>query len=286
MAISVQVEESMLWTIAMGIVLVTAIVYLASLGYKTTYVCLNQLPKSKFDTYVINLDRATDRLDHFLKEYSRSDLSTHKQFIRWRATDGLQLERDGQLDAHVTAKARHEMRMQLPPSQGGRGYRLFHYECSVGSVACTLSHLSLLASLPNTDAEYAIIFEDDANMAYPKIIRYLNCRPFPEDFDMILLSHVCVECKKTPKSKYYMKVNRFFSTAGYIVKVSSVPKILSLPGLYPISRQIDSELSVAAMKGDLNIYATRVPLVKQGNFETSIQLPIKPVAGVNIWKLD
>lgn len=219
-----------------------------------------------YDVYVINLDKATDRLGHFKKQVASSDLVSHS-FIRFPAINGATLD----IPSMVSSKALWEI------SQAERtGFRLRHYQLSRGAVGCYASHMRLWESILKTDKEVALVFEDDAQI-YPTLNSYLTTTAFPEDFDIILLGFVCFKCHKDEGTGGFIRVKRFFGLHGYLISTRGIRKILNSSRITPIRKQIDSMLSDMASAGELTVYATPRKYVEQNNenFGTQIQLPIK-----------
>lgn len=92
-------------------------------------------------TYVINLDRSTDRLAAVSSAMQAQGI----EFTRIRAVDGRQLSAE-QLAAYDDTGAR---------AYYGRSLR-------TSEIACFLSHLKALSRFVESEAEYCMIFEDDA----------------------------------------------------------------------------------------------------------------------------
>jgi hypothetical protein len=61
------------------------------------------------------------------------------------------------------------------------GYRTKHYQLTRGSVGCYMSHLQLYQHiLRETDAQFAFVFEDDAEIREPDLLAaLLDAKPFP-----------------------------------------------------------------------------------------------------------
>jgi hypothetical protein len=80
------------------------------------------------------------------------------------------------------------------------------------------------------------------------------------------------------------KVVRFFGTHAYIINRKGINKILQHEGLFPITKQLDSELSVMCIQGKLNVYACEPGIILQDNsFVSSIQMPLKTPEGEDPW---
>jgi len=81
-------------------------------------------------------------------------------------------------------------------------------------------------------------------------------------------------------------VNRFFSTAGYIITRQGMMKCLKHLNPNAINMQIDSVMSKLAASGTLNIYAlASKPVSQSTKFETSIQKPLKNQNIEDAWKM-
>jgi glycosyl transferase family 25 len=226
------------------------------------------------DVYLINLDRHKDRLKFFKKQFDKSDLSTIiPSFIRMSATDAKEID----WRSYLSKRALKEVD-ELQTT----GYRRSHYQLTPGAVGCYLSHWRAWQAAAATPAEKVLIFEDDAVIPRYLCCTLLNTSPPPPDFDIILLSRFCVDCKSVPDYPEWVRVHRFFSTAGYIVSRNGLLKLLAMQQVFfPISLQIDTAMMFAAKpRGTLNIYALkRGSIVTQSTqFATSIQAPLRSPA--------
>jgi GR25 family glycosyltransferase involved in LPS biosynthesis len=228
---------------------------------------------SKHDVYVINLDSATKRLEHFKSEYTNSDMKT--SVIRIAAINGRTIN----LHTIVSPRAYTEI-TQAEKS----GFRQRHYELSRGAVGCYVSHLTAWQNLLQSDSSYCFIFEDDA-LIYPHIWDYISTYiKLPCDWDILLLGYECIQCQKDVRLHVH-KVKKFFGLHGYIINKNAVRKIMKNPRIKPIRKQIDTVLSDMCRANELKIYASRKKLVEQNNidFGTQIQLPLKFEDGKNVW---
>ena len=222
-----------------------------------------------FDVYVINLDKAERRLDHFKKQFAQSDLASNgESFIRFSAVEGRSLD----LQATVSHRALREI------TEAERtGFRMRHYQLSRGAVGCFLSHVRLWQSILGTDKHAALIFEDDAQI-HPRLRRYLQSTLVPADYDILLLGYVCFKCSRDEAAGWH-RVKRFFGLHGYVISRRGIQKILGKYAgrISPVRKQIDTVLSDMAEAGEITVYAARRKWVEQANetFRTQIQIPIK-----------
>ncbi|EFN55609.1 hypothetical protein CHLNCDRAFT_133736 [Chlorella variabilis] len=228
-----------------------------------------------FDVYVINMDGAAARLASFQRTFQASDLKA-KNFVRFPAVNGSALD----ASRLVSAKALAEIE-----AAEAAGYRTKHYQLTRGSVGCYMSHLQLYQHiLRETDAQFAFVFEDDAVIEQPGLLAALvEAKPFPEDWDIVMLGHYCHSCPAVAGAPRYRAAHSFFGTHSYVVHRRGLQKIFAFPRLMPIEKQIDAVLGDMCQQGLLNVYALAQPLVEQNSkeFRSTIQLPVKRRLGVN-----
>lgn len=228
----------------------------------------NRLP---FAVFVINLESAADRLAHFRRSYGRSDLGA-KKFERWPAADGRTLD----LASVVSARALE----QIEAAQA-LGYRTKHYQLTRGSVGCYMSHLGLWRAFLERQGgpEHALVFEDDASLESGLLARLGAARPFPADWDVMLLGYYCYRCSPLSSDRRFIAVRGFFGTHAYLVHRRALRKLFAYPSLLPVEQQIDALMSEMAAAGRLAVYALNEHpmLVDQDNkeFATSVQIPVK-----------
>jgi GR25 family glycosyltransferase involved in LPS biosynthesis len=230
-----------------------------------------------FDVYLINMDSAKDRLDHFKKMYSATDMGD-KGFIRRRATDGKILD----VASYVTPKALNEI------LQGEEhGYRTKHYELTRGGVGCYLSHMEVWQYIRGTDKPAALVLEDDVVLRDDFYSRLKQTR-LPDGWDIVLLGYVCNICVLDKTAPGMRRVKKFFGMHSYLISRTAVEKILVYEKTFPIGKQIDSMLSDMISEGKLTVYATVEKLAVQNNrdFATQIQIPLKHVKGLDPWAME
>lgn len=124
----------------------------------------------ELQTFVINLDRSTDRLERISQRLQQLGLP----FTRVSAVDGRQLgERErGEAIDEATFQRLHGM-TSLP-----------------GELGCYLSHVKVMHAFLATDAEAALILEDDVqpDPALPQVLQALLAAP--AHWDMVKISGV------------------------------------------------------------------------------------------------
>lgn len=215
-----------------------------------------------FDIYLINLPRASDRLEHFREQLEASDLPS-RGVIRFDAVDGASLD----IRAMTTDRAYREIR-----DAETTGFRRKHYQLSRGGVGCYVSHVKVWESVLKGDKEAALIFEDDTTI-HRDTRRILHGLDLPEDLDVLLLGCSCLDCSA---DKPLRRVHHFFGTHAYVITRRGCRKILEHPSVRPIHKQLDTVLSDLARDGVIGVYAMPQNISHQATdkFETSIQIPL------------
>jgi len=141
--------------------------------------------------YVINLDRAPDRLEKFMQSFE----STGLDIVRVAAVDGKELT--------------------LPhPDCDPNHFRRFHgaqMERRMGSVGCYFSHIKALRQFLETDEEIALICEDDVS-AKPELPQILGeVLSFKKHWDMLRLN--CLQVPNWSRIPLHVPVSKL--TLGY-----------------------------------------------------------------------
>lgn len=220
-------------------------------------------PSAGFDVYVINLDRARQRMETFMRGFLQTDLK-HLAPIRVAAIDGRSLE----LDGIVTPEALAEIKRAEAV-----GYRERHYELTRGAVGCALSHRAVWDRLLASDKEMAMVCEDDARLEDTTLEEVRAASP-PPDWDVLLLGYWCVKCSSHSTHK---EMQRFFGLHCYLIKRQAVGKIRAYAG-GRVAQQEDSMLSDMCEEGRLKVYGVPRKLAVQSGSGSSVQIPLKPRA--------
>jgi glycosyl transferase family 25 len=116
-------------------------------------------------TFLINLDRSTDRLAHMRQEFARVGV----EFVRFAGVDGESLDRET-LEDFARRRVGVYPRKWLP-----------------GEIGCFLSHFAVWERIAGGADEYAAVFEDDVHLAGD--LRAMLAGPdwIPEDADIVRL---------------------------------------------------------------------------------------------------
>lgn len=225
----------------------------------------------EFDTYLINLDRRKERLDNFTTLYEMSDLGPRKPFKRVEAVDGSSLELMGIVDPEIEDGIKRIEKT---------GFRTSHPQMTRGMIGCYKSHYKVWDEIYQSGKPYGLVFEDDAEIdddIYEKAAARLD---FPDNWDVVLLGYVTLmDYEKGPKPGL-LSVKDFWGLHGYLISRRGVAKMMLYRDM-PVSLQIDIFMSKLAQEDKLTVYAIDIPLVRQGNFGTDLQMRITPKVLVN-----
>jgi len=145
--------------------------------------------------HIISLQNSHDRIQNIETIQNKIQQKLHI----FPAIDGNQIDFNSQNDVNIKYRYKYK-----------------------GEIGCFLSHYYLLKSLVNSDCDYHVIFEDDAQILcdnlHEQIIATVN-----ENFDFFFLGYLtkCLYSKR-------QTVHHHYGTHGYIVNTKSIPKILDL----------------------------------------------------------
>ena len=223
-------------------------------------------PRQDFDVYVINLDRARQRMDAFMRRFLQTDMR-HMAPIRVAAVDGRSLE----LEGVVTPEALREISRAEEV-----GYRERHYELTRGAVGCALSHRAVWDRLVASDKERALVCEDDCLLDHDALAGLdAAVADAPADWDVLLLGYWCVKCST---HSTHREMQRFFGLHCYLIRRGAVAKIQAYAG-GRIAQQEDSMLSDMCEEGRLRVYGVLGKLAVQAGGSSSVQMPLRPGNG-------
>ena len=193
--------------------------------------------------YVINLDKNRERLKGFAYQYKSSDLNP-VICNRFKGIVGMDIQYDRYID------------------------KMSIIDLTPGMVGCYLSHYKLLAQAEKQfkgTKDYIVIFEDDSLIdknIFHKGIKQIP-QIYPEDWDIILLGHMLGDPSHSwVDMESYFEMYNFWGTHCYIVKMTSVSKILYLLQP-PIIDQIDGMYARLSRNQSLKVYGITHVVAKQ-----------------------
>lgn len=224
--------------------------------------------KTNYQTYLINLDRATERLELMQNEFEKSNLP----FQRISAVDAKTLDTN-------SYRVKNKYDRDLVP----------------GEIGCYLSHIKTMETFLASDNEFALIIEDDAILvddfksAIEDSISIYSKLSKKDKWDVLKLfngkrKHIKIEDVNS---------NYFIAACGTSVPITTIAAIWTRNAaeqflrkvknpIATIQRPIDCDLQ-HAWEFDLRIYNLLPSLVKPAPVETQIQVD-KNLKKANLWK--
>lgn len=215
------------------------------------------MSNSSYSTYLINLDRSTDRLELMKKEFYKSSLS----YERISAIDAKKLKGD-----EYIIKNKYD-RDLLP-----------------GEIGCYLSHVYTLEKFLKTDNEFALIIEDDAIL--PKNLKH-SVEEVIAQYGELTSKHQWDVLKLNSRRRYIKikdvkNTNLFIGACGTSIPITTIAAIWTrkaaqkfldvclVNGKPEIKRPIDCELQ-HPWEYNLLIYNLLPSLIKNFPIESEIQ---------------
>lgn len=226
--------------------------------------------------FYINLDRRIDRNINVRSQLTNSGL-TNLPIERVSAVDGSKLDRS-KLESIVKKESLDNKN------------KIYGVSLTLGAIGCAMSHRAVWKAINSSTISSALILEDDIEIDERIIEKLQSYEKYIPDFDVLFLGYhpatlkylnssnnvndVVIELAKHDKSRIY-------GLFGYVVSKKGASKLLKL---FPISEQLDTELSKNIKSLDLNIYVLKpnLCLIKSDPSEsafkhgTDIQTNIEP----------
>jgi glycosyl transferase family 25 len=177
-------------------------------------------------SYVINLERATDRRSHIQHMFSEAGIS----FSRVPAIDGKNLRWE-------------------PANYSESWYRCLHgRETNPSEVGCYLSHLKALRGFLETEAELALICEDDIAFEANLATLLSKALAFPRFWNVLRLSALS-EGRPMKVKRFYgdswlcINIARIKGAGAYVIDRTAARVITSrfLPMVLPFDHALDRE---------------------------------------------
>jgi len=253
-------------------IMIILLIILAIINIHKTLTINNKInPKNVKDSFIINLPHRKDRLENFKQKYAEANINIPLHIHS--AINGKKLKLE---DINITRLAKKEI-----TDAQTLGYRTKHYQLTMGGIGCYLSHVTLWNYIYNSGLDYALVFEDDANIPPDFIsnfnISIKNMNKADPDWDILFLDALCRDC--IPYQDNIVKINKFYLMHAYIIRKKAIKKMLDYNMLFPINQQID--WCIGSHSNILKLYTVTNGFVKQGGFSTDIQIGIKKQQGIN-----
>ena len=179
--------------------------------------------------YWINLERSSERRNNMLKMFSNKVFEDIPN-IRINAVDGQQLN----LDDYFVVKPEIEL--------------------SNNQYACLLSHLIAIKEFEKTDANIALIMEDDASLDYQKFWNHSIqeiIEQAPQDWEVIKLAMIPYNCNPDEYKHQQQEFSDSWtaSTLAYLINKKGAKKISE----HWINNKYDIDLNIIPV-ADMYIY--------------------------------
>ena len=260
------------------IIILISMILIDNKDSKSTYLNLKNstLDKKEISNirfFVINLDKDRRRYIQFVDAINKSDLKDQR-INRFPAVEGNKIKN---IDSWLTNDCLNELSVIET-----NGYRTHHHSITRGGIGCFLSFYYLAVQLLQEDSsiDYYIIFEDDTRPHTNLLSSMMNLqKEAPEDWDILLF--YTNSKSGTQATNTFVKIKSFWGMNVVMIYKKGAAKLIHEVDKYKIDGQIDSYISRMSQQNKLNIYATKNNLAKANSRESNIQLPIKPIHGVN-----
>jgi len=218
------------------------------------------MSKFKYSTYLINLERSTDRLELMKKEFSKSNLT----FERISAIDAKNLKGD---EYFINNK--------------------YDRDLLGGEIGCYLSHVNALQKFLNSDNDFVLIIEDDAML--PENLKH-SVEEVMDQYDDLSTKHRWDVLKLNSRRRYIKikdvkNTDLFIGACGTSIPITTIAaiwtkkgaekflKVCLAKGKPEIKRPIDCELQ-HPWEYDLLIYNLLPSLITNFPVESEIQLDL------------
>jgi len=214
-------------------------------------------------SYVINLDRNTERYDKFTNICNQHMPSTRVE--RFSAVDGNKMTYE-ELQQIVSEKVLDDIK-----AIDTTGKRVDDSQLTRGMIGCYMSHLNLYQKALAEHQDIILVFEDDASFQIDLIKLINDLNEFPADWDILLLGTIRI-FDTNPYLNSWNRVYKFWGTQGYIINKNGMTKMLNQS--VPISQQIDHNMGYFSQQGLLNVYAYKDNVITQNSRYSDVQMVV------------
>lgn len=187
--------------------------------------------------YYINLDNRTDRKKQF---EAQNALVAMPPVQRISGVHGLSVDIKNDKRIGINTKV-HVI----------TEFRRSHYEIhSRGAIGSSLSHYKVWQEFLKTDADYALVMEDDANLPATFALQVRDCaKDLPKTWDLWILgwSHTPVDTGKKDDNPF-KRILHFIGAHCYIIKRKTAK--IFVENMFPIDSHIEHYMNnVSFLKG-------------------------------------
>ncbi len=232
--------------------------------------------------YVINLDRAPQRMEDLLNELDRLKIGEEMNLAdlttRFQAIDGKKdkLETEGNVIPFYHLSDQLAVEPIKDFNLDNRDYKI---KMSKQEVAVALSHIGVWKQMLEDEIDYALILEDDVyfDRKFNKQMDQIWDKAKTTDFDILFLSYGLVKgvnIEDIKKQDIIFKPDfGIWQASGYVLSKKGLQKLIDMLPLYgPVDLWFNLKFD------ELNAYMIKEPLIKQRNdFTSSNAYSIMPV---------
>lgn len=211
----------------------------------------------KIDTYVINMDSAPNRMNHMKSELNRLGFT----YIRQPGVVGSELQ-------------------QPHPNFSTWSYKYLHGRLwAPRELGCYLSHIECLKKFMASDADYALILEDDVFL-HPQLMQIIRAAlEFRSDWNMLRLSSVN-QGKWWPVNnmgefRLSICMTREKGAGGYVVDRKAASQMIKY--LLPMRLAWDIAFDLEWLLGFKTLGVFPLPINQESDFETQIQQDLQKI---------
>lgn len=194
--------------------------------------------------YYINLDRRKDRQNHMIQEISKSKYLSNA--IKYEGIDGKTLDPKKLDTSFITTHGVDKVLSNRVNRWGN--------DLTYGSLGCGLTHYNIYKECIDKNYRCVLILEDDIRLLseIDKAIEYSLKLNF-NDFDIFYFGYHNTPSLREPVENNIYKIESYiYGCFAYLITLNGAKKIINT--VFPISQQIDTEISIRIMQKKLNAY--------------------------------
>lgn len=206
----------------------------------------------KDNTYLVNLDKCTDRLESVTNELNKLNI----QFTRFSAISPTteQIKSD-------PIWSNSYQNLNYKKIKKFKNYLN-------GAMGCKMSHYNIIKLAEKLDLEYVIIFEDDILLNNNAEEIYNEVKNIElEDWDIIYLGGQTVGKKYEKVGKYIQQIYSSYSTMGYIVN----KRAYDIISKNFISQKVESDEVLKNLSSNNKIRIFHCEMIKHSNKPSCIR---------------
>ena len=216
--------------------------------------------ENEIKTYLINLDRSTDRLKDMTEKCKKANIN----FERFPAYDGSKLNLNKMIDDKILVKESNMM---------------------VGAIGCSMSHLNLWKQCINRGDELVLVIEDDCIIPenfWEKFSNYY--KQLPQNWDVFYLGASSINGRKISDNILIPNIisasTENTGTYAMLIKKSILNVLYN--NVLPIRNPIDVTIK-NYLFSKINVYMANPPIITHDNEIDSMRRVISNRSGTPKW---